>query len=73
MVASCYTLLVGTLLVSAATSTPPRQQRPLQPQADGNPYLDDTFDGFVHTCLETAKVPGLSIAVVDGDDVYAKV
>jgi hypothetical protein len=31
------------------------------------------FEKLVHKCMEEWKVPGLSIAVVQGDEVYSKV
>ncbi|KAI9151671.1 D-aminopeptidase [Paramyrothecium foliicola] len=40
-----------------------------QPKAGGNP-LTDEFGQFVKGLLEEWKVPGLSIAVIDGDQVY---
>ena len=35
--------------------------------------LDETFDAFVQTLLQEWHVPGMSIAVVDGDQTFAKV
>ncbi|KFY84254.1 hypothetical protein V500_09468 [Pseudogymnoascus sp. VKM F-4518 (FW-2643)] len=34
--------------------------------------LDETFDAFVQTLLQEWHVPGMSIAVVDGDQTFAK-
>jgi CubicO group peptidase (beta-lactamase class C family) len=35
--------------------------------------LDGTFDAFVETILQEWHVPGLSIAVIDGEKTFAKV
>lgn len=35
--------------------------------------LDETFDAFVQTLLQEWHVPGMSVAVVDGDQTFAKV
>lgn len=38
----------------------------------GNP-LTEEFGAFVKNMLEKWKVPGMSLAVIDGEDVYAEV
>lgn len=38
----------------------------------GNP-LTEEFAAFVKEKLEKWKVPGMSLAVIDGEDVYAEV
>lgn len=62
-----------TVSVIGATSTLPRPQLPLRHAVSSKPYFDGAFDDYVKEVLEYWKVPGLSIAVVDGDDVYSKV
>ncbi|KPM42846.1 hypothetical protein AK830_g3696 [Neonectria ditissima] len=44
----------------------------IRPEGDGN-LLTDEFDKFARETLEDWKVPGISIAVIDGEDVFAKV
>ena len=39
---------------------------------DGNPFTED-FNRYANRILEEWKVPGMSIAVVDGQDIFAKV
>lgn len=66
-------LLVWPLLVAGIVCSPYHEQLSLQPGSRSQPYLDESFDNDVKKTLEYWKVPGLSIAVVDGDDVYSKV
>ena len=68
-----FLLLVGILLVSKAACSPTTQQLPLRPGSGAQPYLDGSFDELVEETLEYWKVPSISIAVIDGDDVYSKV
>ena len=68
-----FVLFVGILLVSEAACTPTTEQLPLRPESGCQPYLDESFDELVEETLEYWKVPSISIAVVDGDDVYSKV
>lgn len=35
--------------------------------------LDETFDALARTLLEEWHVPGMSVAVIDGDQTFAKV
>lgn len=35
--------------------------------------LDETFDAFARELLEEWHVPGMSVAVIDGDQIFAKV
>ena len=65
-----WTLLV---LVTDAASAHISEQLSLEPGWSYEPYLDESFDKYVEETLEHWKVPGLSIAVVDGDGVYSKV
>ena len=65
-----WTLLI---LVTNATNPHISEQLSLEPGWSYEPYLDESFDKYVEETLEHWKVPGLSIAVVDGDGVYSKV
>lgn len=38
-----------------------------------NKYFDAEFDAFVQGLLEKHHVPGMSIGVVDGEQVFTKV
>lgn len=52
-----------------------RTQKPLAellPKSPKSPF-DDDFATFVNLTMTDFKVPGLSIAVIDGDDTFAKV
>jgi hypothetical protein len=40
---------------------------------DARNPLDETFDELVKTLLEEWHVPGMSVAVIDGDQTFAKV
>lgn len=51
------------------------EQKPITRQgstASGNP-LTAEFGDFVREQLEKWKVPGVALAVIDGDDVYTEV
>jgi hypothetical protein len=37
-----------------------------------NPFTEE-FGAFVKTVLEKWKVPGMSLAVIDGEDIHAEV
>jgi hypothetical protein len=43
------------------------------PAACGKNPLTEEFGTFVKETLEKWKVPGISLAVIDGEDVYAEV
>lgn len=65
------------LLASAGSSAKETRQgqKPLTRSAapaTGNP-LTDSFGDFVRAKLDKWKVPGLSVAVVDGDSIYTQV
>ena len=64
-----------TLLIPVTNAASPHisEQLFLEPGRNYQPYLDESFDKYVGKTLEHWKVPGLSIAVVDGDGVYSKV
>lgn len=49
----------------------PQLQQPVQPE--NAIYFDEAFDAFVLETIGAWHVPGLSIAVVDGEKVYSKV
>jgi hypothetical protein len=61
------------ILVTNSASRHISEQLSLEPGWSYEPYLDESFDKYVEETLEHWKVPGLSIAVVDGDGVYSKV
>lgn len=65
------TLYFLIVLVKATPPSPP--QRPLKANVVTDSIFDANFDTFVKDTLEAWHVPGLSIAVVDGDSVYSKV
>ncbi|KFY12650.1 hypothetical protein V492_03758 [Pseudogymnoascus sp. VKM F-4246] len=50
-------------------STPPKMDSTRTKSRDP---LDETFDAYVKTLLEEWHVPGMSIAVIDGDQTFAK-
>lgn len=69
----CSFMFVWVLLAVDRVCTLSTQQLHLQPASRSQPYLDESFDEYVKATLNEWSVPGLSIAVVDGDDVYSKV
>lgn len=70
--------LVATLLLclsAAATFTHKLdRQKPLGIAITGskNPF-DDDLGSFIDEVMQRWKIPGMSVAIVDGDDVYAEV
>ncbi|OAQ90495.1 penicillin-binding protein [Purpureocillium lilacinum] len=46
-------------------------QKPLSPKSARNP-LDDTFATLVNKTLDDCKVPGLAIAVIDDEEIFAE-
>jgi hypothetical protein len=62
-------LLVGAL--EAALHYP--QQQPLKTDGVGDWFSSREFDTIVESILNTWHVPGLSIAIVDGEKIYSKV
>lgn len=70
--------MFAALLISPiadATAADHDKQRPLSGIRDGEfekPFTDK-FGSFVSDVMGDWKVPGMSIAVVDGDDIYTKV
>lgn len=70
-------LVAGLSLCLAAAATFPHgldRQKPLAIATAGsrNPF-DDDLGNFIDDLMERWKIPGMSVAVVDGDDVYAEV
>lgn len=66
---SGYAVAAASLaLLSAAAA----EQTPLMAVPGRNP-LTDEFGDFVRQRLDRWKVPGMSLAVVDGHDIYAQV
>jgi hypothetical protein len=66
-------LFVWALLAVEGACTRSAKQQHFRPASRSQPYLDESFDEYVKATLNEWYVPGLSIAVVDGDDVYSKV
>lgn len=66
-------LLFWKLLEAGILGNLIAEQSTLRPENRDQPYLDESFDNDVKKTLEHWKVPGLSIAVIDGDNIYAKV
>ncbi|ODA81273.1 hypothetical protein RJ55_04237 [Drechmeria coniospora] len=75
MSASFPRLRVAVLVAALAFLSPfaAADQKPLAKygKGSGNPF-DDDFARFANETLHRWHVPGLSIAVVDGQDIYAK-
>ena len=69
---SLYSTLYLSIAVVKAT-LPRLPQRPLKTHVETNSFFDADFDAFVKETLEEWHVPGLSIAIVDGESVYSKV
>lgn len=68
-------IAAGLLLLSPVTIASSAQEPlhdPKNKAASGDPFTDD-FGKFVTKLLDEWKVPGVSIAVVDGEDVHAQV
>lgn len=71
-------LLAGVSLGLAAIAGAREDQRPLVNQADGwakdkkSPFSKE-FAELARAKLEEWKVPGLAMAVVDGEDIFAEV
>ena len=66
-----YVLLALTSICRAAIS---QQQQPiLSENAVSKTYLDDELDTFVEGILQQYHVPGMSLAVVDGGDIFSRV
>jgi CubicO group peptidase (beta-lactamase class C family) len=59
-----------------ATTTAAESQKHLGPDdktaTSANPFTDE-FASFAKETLEDWKVPGVAIAVIDDDDIYAEV
>jgi hypothetical protein len=62
---------VYALLTSSCISY--ASQKPLQEAEKGEGPFDKDFERLVNETLDHWKCPGLSIAVVDGDDTWAAV
>jgi len=63
-----YHWLILSAVVSARTSGQNEQQ-----VLGGEKWLTPEFDGLVTALMDKYRVPGLSIAIVDGDETSAKV
>jgi len=59
------------LVVAQAVPNRIEEQRPLLAES-GSSYFDSAFDKYVEDTLDAYKVPGFSIAVIDGNDVHSK-
>lgn len=66
--------LCATVVAHCLTSTTAAEQKPLgDSSAVSKDPFNDEFAEFARETLEHWKVPGVSIAAIDGDDVYAEV
>lgn len=68
---------VLAVLAAAGTNAASHGQKPIGDSAgtttgSKDPFTDE-LTSYVNGLLKEWKTPGMSIAVVDGDDVYAKV
>lgn len=66
MIGTTVTLPVARAALARADQKRSNHRRPRNP-------LTDEFDELVQEIMEEWKIPGLSIAVVDGNETYAKV
>ncbi len=64
-----WRIALAGLLASEVTIA---AQKPLSPKSARNP-LDDTFATLVNKTLDDCKVPGLAIAVIDDEEIFAEV
>lgn len=67
---ACWAGLLSS--ANAVASRVGSQQKPLDIPRSHDP-LDDTVGDFIQDVMNRWKIPGMSIAVVDGDHVYSKV
>ena len=67
----CFSLLSFSLSLHSASARGNRLQEPFS-DSSSNPWSPQ-FDTLVQQTLDHFHVPGLSIAVVDGNDTFAKV
>lgn len=67
----CHLFFVSAVLFSSSLSIPSKQQIPLQ-ENNRSPFTAE-FDEAVTHLLNQWHVPGLSIAVIDGDETFSKV
>ncbi|KAK4546995.1 hypothetical protein LTR36_001215 [Oleoguttula mirabilis] len=67
---ACIAVVVALSLAGGACTSTPQLQQPLQPEEA--PYFDKAFEEFVLDTIGAWHMPGLSIAVVDGENVYSK-
>lgn len=63
---------LAAVCVSATAQQKPLLDRPGVNSGSSNPFTDE-FADFAKKTINRWKVPGLSIAVIDGEDVYAEV
>ena len=63
--------IVVTTLISLSCCIPPQEQKSLH-EKDRTPFSSD-FDKYVKRLMHNWHVPGLAIAVVDGNVTYSKV
>lgn len=51
-----------------------QQQQPLQQEiAKSKTYIDDELENYVRQVLLVHHVPGMSLAIVDGENIYTTV
>lgn len=63
--------IVVTTLISLSCCIRSQEQKPLH-EVDHSPFSSD-FDKYVERLMHNWHVPGLAIAVVDGNVTYSKV
>lgn len=63
---------VKLLLLTGLCCVDARSQQPLAHAASQNPFNDDLADA-VGNVMDRWKIAGMSVAVVDGDNVYSQV
>ena len=72
MLSSHFQALIALLSLGGAANV--QQQKPvLGVGVSSNSYITSDFDSFVKDTLEEYHVPGLSLAIVDGDNISTKV
>lgn len=69
----CSWRIAVTIVIGLSGSVIANAEKPLaESSVKKNPF-DDAFAEFANKTLDKWKVPGLSIAVIDDEDVYAEV
>ena len=69
----CLTAIGFSAIASTVADVSSSEQQKLFGENEGTKWLTPQFDLLVERTLDRFKVPGLAIAVVDGERIYAKV